>query len=208
MKNILKLTLVVVVLVLVSCKDSTTEEKKTTLKTTISSAIEKAKEKASENQHDTQESDKALYKALKKKTPLTDDQLLATLPEHINGNKILGEYARQVGFQEAGGTYGSFDSAENTYTFWIKDGAGSKPIVKVFFYSYEIKSQGAPKTESVYTEHDGYKTFAFLQPEIKMNSIEFVYNNRFVISLIGRDSADALWSYIDFENLKKLDPYK
>ncbi|TCL68719.1 hypothetical protein EV196_101138 [Mariniflexile fucanivorans] len=75
------------------------------------------------------------------------------------------------------------------------------------FDALKFKNRGSVETEYVYAEHDGYKTIAFLQPNIKRNNIRFIYNNRFRISIEGPDSADVLWSYIDFENLKKLDQF-
>jgi hypothetical protein len=190
---------------LFSCKDSTDKEKETTLKTTISSAIEQAKEKIVTNPYQDSDSQKAIYKALKNKTPLTDEQLFAVLPEHINSNKPLSQYALQVSTQLTSGMYGDTNSP---YNFFIQDGSGSKAIVRNFFDSLKFKNQGPEGTEYVYAEHDGYKTIAFLQPNIKRNQISFIYNNRFEITLEGPDSAETLWSYIDFENLKKLDIYK
>lgn len=188
----------------ISCKENSKTENKETNSTPISSAIENAKEKALNNSTQDRESLKALYKSLKKKTPLTNDQLLAALPEHINGNKKLGEHAFSASNQFANGVYGSVNSS---YNFWIEDGAGSRAIVRNFFDSYKIKNQGPPETQYIFTELKGYKTIAFLQPKINRNQISFIYNNRFRISLEGIDNANTLWSYIDFENLKKLDQF-
>jgi hypothetical protein len=194
------LYLLSVLLLIVSCKESP----KTAKNTTIPSTIESEQEDVLTNPLQITKSEKALYKALEKKTPLTDSQLLATLPEHINGNKKFGEHAFEASNQFANGMYGS---ANSSYKFWIEDGSGSRAIVRNFFNSYKIKSQGPPQTEYIYSERAGYKTIAFLQPTIKRNNIGFVYNNRFKISIEGPDDADILWSYIDFENLKKLDQY-
>ncbi len=191
-------------LLVFSCEENPKTEKKESNSTTISSAIENEPEVVLTNPLQITKSEKTLYKALKKKTPLTEDQLLAILPEHINGNKKLGKHAFDASNQFANGMYGS---ANSSYNFWIEDGSGSRAIVRNFFDSYKIKSQGPPQTEYIYSERDGYKTIAFLQPKIKRNTIGFVYNNRFKISLEGPDNVDKLWSYIDFENLKKLDQY-
>jgi len=188
-------------LLIISCKDSTVKEKNSTLKTTISSAIEKA---ADHSYRDTG-SQEDLYKALKKKTPLTNDQLFAILPKEINGNTPTNKYALQISSQLTSGMYGPVGK---NYSFFIQDGTGSSAIVRNFFDSYKIKSQGPPQREYIYAERDGYKTIAFLQPTIKRNEIRFVYNNRFRITLEGPEPADMLWSYIDFENLKKLNQYK
>ncbi len=192
-------------LFIMSCKENRNEILKTSEDTTISSALENKEEEVFTNSYQDSESQEALYKALKKKTPLTDEQLLAALPEHINGSTVLNEYARQAHLQEASGMYGS---TQSPYTFWIMDGAGSKVVVRNFYDSFKLKNQGPEGTEYVFSEHDGYKTITFLQPKIKQNQISFIYNDRFKIALLGPDNADALWSYIDFENLKKLDAYK
>ncbi|MBD1261586.1 hypothetical protein HZY62_13360 [Maribacter polysiphoniae] len=185
---------------LFSCKESANQEK-----TTISSAIEKAKEKTMDNPYLDNDSQKAIYKALKKKTPLTNDQLFAILPEDINGHKPTSDLVLQVSSQLTSGIYGPL--GKKSYNFFIQDGVGSRAIVRNFFDTYKIQPQGPPQTEYVYQDRDGYKTIAFLQPKIKRNFIRFVYNNRFEITLEGPDPVKELWSYIDFENLKKLDKY-
>lgn len=188
---------------LLSCQDTKNSDKKVD---SISSAIENEKEEILTNPLQDRESEKAAYKALKKKTPLTNEQLFAVLPKDINGNKPIGDYALQVSSQLTSGMYEPI--GKKGYNFFIEDGVGSSAIVRNFFDSYKIKPQGPPETEYIYSERDGYKTIAFLQPNITRNDIRFVYNNRFRISLEGPDDPDVLWSYIDFENLKKLNQYK
>ncbi len=191
-------------LLIISCKENSNEEKQTLEKTTISSTIENEENEVLNNSNQDSKSQKVIYKALKKKAPLTSEQLLPIIPEHINGNKKIGEHRFEASNQVANGTYGSYDSP---YNFWIEDGSGSRAIVRSFFDSFKIKNQGPEGTEYVYQDRDGYQTITFLQPKIKRNQISFIYNNRFKISLLGSDNADTLWSYIDFENLKKLDQY-
>tara|TARA_R110002012_G_scaffold320402_2_gene543948 strand:+ start:57370 stop:57951 length:582 start_codon:yes stop_codon:yes gene_type:complete len=192
-------------MLLFSCNESTEKEKRAILKTTDSSTLVNPEEERTTNPYQDGESQKALYKALKKKTPLTGIQLVPVLPEQIKSHKKIGEHRFEASNQIAQGMYGSFESP---YNFWIEDGSGSRAIVRNFFDSFKLKNQGPEGTEYVYTEHDGYKTIAFLQPKIKRNTIKFIYNNRFRISIEGSDTADVLWSYIDFENLKKLDQYQ
>ena len=187
-------------LLIISCKENSNIEKQTL----ENSTIENKEGEVVTNSYQDSKDQKALYKALKKKTPLSAEQIIPVLPEHINGNKKISEHRFEASNQMANGTYGSFNSP---YNFWIEDGSGSKAIVRSFLDSFKIKNQGPPQTEYIYVERDGYKTIAFLQPNIKRNDIRFVYNNRFRITLEGPDSADVLWTYIDFENLKKLDQY-
>ncbi|WP_273275181.1 hypothetical protein, partial [Maribacter polysiphoniae] len=145
---------------LFSCKESANQEKKT-----ISSAIEKAKEKTMDNPYLDNDSQKAIYKALKKKTPLTNDQLFAILPEDINGHKPTSDLVLQVSSQLTSGIYGPL--GKKSYNFFIQDGVGSRAIVRNFFDTYKIQPQGPPQTKYVYQDRDGYKTIAFLQPKIK-----------------------------------------
>lgn len=187
---------------LFSCKDSASEENKVSDKTTISSVIVSTKEDTSNNALLAGEREKAAYKDLKKLTPLSSKELLPFLPEFINAQNNFNKYAYPGKQQMVTGSYGSFD---NSYNFSIEDGAGSRSIVRSFFDSYKIKPQGPPQTEYIYSERGGYKTVAFVQPKINRNQISFIYKNRFKITLEGPDSADVLWTYIDFENLKKLD---
>ena len=79
--------------------------------------------------------------------------------------------------------------------------------VKNFEDAYKIQVQGAPGTEYVYKERDGYKTIAFLQPKINHVRISFIHNNRFRLILGGFESDDTLWKYIHKDDLQKLDTY-
>ncbi|CAH8284990.1 hypothetical protein EV196_101139 [Mariniflexile fucanivorans] len=116
-------------LLIISCKENISDKLKPLENNTMSSTIENEDEEIVSNPYQDSDSQKALYKALKKKTPLTGDQLLAILPEHINGNKKYGEHGFQVGNQFANGMYGS---ANSPYNFWIEDGSGSRAIVRNF----------------------------------------------------------------------------
>lgn len=188
-------------LLIISCKDSTKDIKSTT----ISSANENIKEEIYTNPIQDRESENAAFKSLKKITPLSSEELLSFLPEVINGNKMKNKYAYPGSGQMATGGYGPLNSQ---YNFSIEDGAGSKAIVKNFFNTYSQNLIGSKGNEYLYKERDGYKTIAFLQPKISRNQISLIYDYRFRITLEGPDDVDALWSYIDFENLKKLDKYK
>ena len=187
-------------LLIISCNENPKETKRGS----ISSATENLEEEVLTNSYQDSKSQKADYKTLKKLTPLSSKELLPFLPERLNKLANFSMYAYPGNQQMATGSYGSLD---NAYNFSIEDGAGSKAIVRNFFDSLKFKNQGPPETEYVYKDRDGYKTIAFLQPKIKRNQISFIYNNRFKISLLGPDNADILWSYIDFENLKKLDQF-
>ena len=135
-------------LLIISCKENSNEEKQTLEKTTISSTIENAQEEVLTNPLQITKTEKALYNALKKKTPLTNNQLFAVLPKDIHGNKPIGDYALQVSSQLTSGIYGPI--GKKGYNFFIQDGVGSLAVVRNFFNSYKIKPQGPPQTEYVY----------------------------------------------------------
>ncbi|MCK0157031.1 hypothetical protein MWU65_07550 [Cellulophaga sp. F20128] len=178
---------------LFSCKETTTPALNTNEQEVLTNPLQ------------TSQGEKDLYKTLKKKAPLTEAQLAIILPKEINGNAPVGEFGLKVTNQLASGMYQPI--GKKGYSFFIQDGAGSSAIVRNFFTSFKTKPQGPPQTEYIYSERDGYKTIAFIQSKIKRNSIGFVYNNRFKISIEGPDDVDVLWTYIDFENLKKLNKY-
>ena len=196
MKN--QLYVLSLLLLIISCNENPKETKRGS----ISSATENLEEEVLTNSYQDSKSQKADYKTLKKLTPLSSKELLPFLPECLNKLANFSMYAYPGNQQMATGSYGSLD---NAYNFSIEDGAGSKAIVRNFFDSYKVKLQGPPQTQYIFTKRDSYKTIAFLQPTINRNQISFIYNNRFKITLEGVDSADTLWSYLEFENLKKLD---
>lgn len=196
-----KYSLLILSIIVCSCNMNSKTETKNSI---ISATTKNVKEKGVNNINHDRETQKALYKALKKKTPLTNNQLFAILPKEINGNMPFDNHALQVNSQLASGVYGQIGKH---YNFYIQDGVGTSVVVKNFYNGYKIKSQGPPETEYIYLERDGYNTISFLQPKINRNNIGFVYNNRFKISLEGPDDVAILWSYIDFENLKKLDQF-
>ncbi|GAA4804946.1 hypothetical protein [Litoribaculum gwangyangense] len=135
-----------------------------------------------------------------KKIPLTKAQLEAFFPDYIGSNKRYNVYLFP-GEPMATASYGSFESS---YNYSIYDAARDHSVVKNFEMSFNAKQIAPEGTEYVLKERDGYKTIAFLQPNIKRYDIRFVYNNRFRIVLEGPEHSDALWSYIKKEDLEKL----
>ena len=122
-------------LLLISCKENPTEEKKESNSTKISSVIEnaqKAEEEVLTNPLQITKGEKALYKALEKKTPLTNNQLFEVLPKDINGNKPINEWALQVSSQLTSGMYDE-PMDKKSYNFFIQDGVGSSAIIRNFF---------------------------------------------------------------------------
>ncbi|WP_152487237.1 hypothetical protein [Winogradskyella psychrotolerans] len=100
------------------------------------------------------------------------------------------------------------EDMKNNMEYSIEDGyKKGASVIKEFETSYRYKNKGEGDTEYIYEERNGYQTIAFLQPEVNLNEIWFVYNQRFSIVLEGTEDSDKLWSYIKEKDLKKLDKY-
>ena len=67
---------VLIILFVAACQDSPKTEKKEAVDLMVTAATEKEKEETKTNPYQDSDNQKALYKALKKKTPLTGEQLL------------------------------------------------------------------------------------------------------------------------------------
>ncbi|MCB0445773.1 MAG: hypothetical protein KDC68_09015, partial [Gelidibacter sp.] len=138
-----------------------------------------------------------------KTSVLTKAQFHDFFPDYIGSHK---QYNIYVAAPEAMATasYGDFD---NTFTYSLTDGAKKPAVLKNFENSYASQLKGPDGTHYIKKERDGHKTIAFLQPKINRYLIEFIYNNRFKLSIEGSEHPDALWSYIKKEDLQKLDTY-
>jgi len=106
----------------------------------------------------------------------------------------------------ATGTYIKGKDYNTSLVLTLQDGnRKNSGIITNFLISYDQNLKGPQGTEYIKKERDGYKTIAFLQPEIKRNLIECIYKNRFRISLEGVDDVATLWQYLDKENFSKLE---
>ena len=135
-----------------------------------------------------------------RKILLSKAQSEAFFPEYIGSHKRFNVFVYLVE-PMAAASYGSFD---NSYNYSVYDAIKDNLIIKNFEMSYNGKHNASEGTEYIVKERDGYKTIAFLQPEIKRYDIRFVYNNRFRIVLEGPEHPDVLWSYIDFQKFNSL----
>ncbi len=102
-------------------------------------------------------------------------------------------------------TYLKEKDFNNSLNITIEDGKLKNNTVTYTFNS-EYNSKSIPPQYTSYEkkERDGFKTIAFLQPNIKRNSVKFIYNNRYKITIEGVEHPDKLWSYLYFNNLKVL----
>lgn len=177
------------VLLLISCKNTKENEEKSINKI---QKIELPKQKSNDSK-----------KEQPKITLLSKTQFEAFFPEYLGSNKRFNIFV-YPGEPMATASYGSF---QNSYNFSVFDAIKDNSIIKNFEMSYNAKQNAPEGTEYVLKERDGYKTIAFLQPNIKRYNIQFVFNNRFNIVLEGPEHSDILWSYIKKEDLQKLDTY-
>ena len=127
--------------------------------------------------------------------PLTKAQFSAFFPEYLGSHK---RYNVHVSAPEAMATasYGDF---KNTFNYSLVDGAKKKAVLKNFETAYHSDLKGPEGTEYIKKERDGFRTIAFLQPNIKRYTIEFIYKSRFRLFLEGSEHPDVLWSYIKKE---------
>jgi hypothetical protein len=160
-----------------------------------------------DKQAKSEENSNTNSKDLKSNTILTEAQFKDFFPMQI------GDYKRiNVSVEKFSGSASATYIKNNDYnlnmTFYVQDGdIKGSGIIRNFKDSYKVQPQGPHGTEYIYTERDGYKTIAFLQPKINRNDVRFIYNNRFGIVMEGAETVETLWSYIKKEDLQKLDNY-
>jgi hypothetical protein len=138
-----------------------------------------------------------------KEEPLNKEQLSDFFPDYLGSNKRFDIFMVS-GDAMAVASYGSFES---NYNYSILDGVKNKIAIENFEISYNTNLKTPEGTEYIKKEREGFKTIAFLQPNISRNNIQFIYKNRFKLVIEGPDHPDVLWSYIKKEDLKKLDTY-
>lgn len=185
MKNILH-----AILVLVLCISCNSEAKKVTKD--VLKAVEQTEKKST---HQPSNFD-SITNELLKKTPLTNEELLAAFPKELMGyslDKVNAiPYMQQVVEQ-----YGN-----RKISLSIADAAGkNNPLVTTFLGLYSFVPPSTDKNLSIKIERDGIKTIS----ETKYNETEmkFIYDNRFHISLsVKAMNPDELWEDFDINDLK------
>ncbi|MDW5290226.1 hypothetical protein [Formosa sp. PL04] len=137
-------------------------------------------------------------------TILTEAQFNNFFPKEIGDYKLVN-VSVLMSSAVASAMYIKDNDYKHSMTYSLEDcNRKGSANIRNFEDSYKLKPQGPLGTEYVYKERDGYKTIAFLQPNIKRNNIGFIYNNRFRIVLNGTADVDVLWTYFKKEDLKKL----
>ncbi len=190
MKTYLKI--LTVFLVMMSCQSTKKEDGNS-----LSSTAKNEKTYKKENVE--------LSKDIQDRTTLTKAQFTNFFPTEIDGYKLIN-VSVLMSSALASALYVKNNDYGHSMTYSIEDSARKgAAAIENFNDAYSVKPQGPKGTAYIYTERGGYKTIAFLQPQIKRNDIRFIYNNRYRITLEGIADVDTLWGYLKTEDLKKLD---
>ena len=203
MKNILKLTLVI--LLLISCKESPKSSDPA-----ASKILDGVMNEVTGANEDINKKYDNLRTDLGTKTPLTNDQLIQAFPKKLSTlsldpseqNKIEAEITDT---QLVSGSFG-----DDTIRMEILDAAGQKAIGAIIplkmLHLNKITSESNNTISYSKIERNGILTFgtdrdadtkADFQAELR-----FLYNNRFYVTLEGKGmDTDALWKAMGIENL-------
>ncbi len=191
MKNILKLTFIV--LLLVSCNDSNK-----------SKALEGVLNEVTGNNEDINEKYDLLLKELGTKTPLTDDQLIAAFPKKLsNLNLDASEDNKMepniIDTQLVAGRYGN-----DTVRMEILDAAGQKAVGAILplkmLHLNRVTSENNNTIKYSKIERSDILTFGTDRDQNTksdfQSELRFLYDNRFYVTLEGKGmDTDALWSF-------------
>lgn len=193
MKNILKLTLVA--LLLGSCKDANQ-----------SKGLESVMDEVVVNNIDIDEKYNLLLKELDTKTLLTNEQLLEAYPKILGSLSLDKNEARITSSETIIGSFGA-----GTIQMEILDAAGKNVMGAII----PLKMLELNKVTSEYNntiqyskkKRNGTLTFGTdRDADTKadyQSEIRFLYNNRFYVTLEGKKmNTDELWDAFDFNALK------
>ncbi|MFV0593272.1 MAG: hypothetical protein ACK5M7_18000 [Draconibacterium sp.] len=195
MKNAIFLTLLSW-LVLIGCNSNSQSER-------VKNRVEQAQKTTTAKAPETDKG-KSNY------TPLTKQQATDFFPKQLGDYKLFHIEVNLLKTNGmAAGTYVKGTDYDHTLTYSLQDGKmKGSAILRNFGSSYSSDLKGPQGTSYEKQERDGYKTIAFLQPAINQYEITFVYKNRFQLALLGAERPDALWKYVNENDLQKLDSYE
>lgn len=193
MKNLLKLTLVV--LLVLACKES----KETKI-------IEGLMNEVTGKNEDINEKYNVLMKDLATKTLLTNEQLVEAFPKKLGRLSLDSDEGRITSSNTVKGSFGN-----GTIRIEILDAAGANAMGAIIpLKMLEINNITSENNNTIrYSkkERSGILTFgtdrdtsvgADYEAELR-----FLYDNRFYVTLEGKEmDVDALWNHFGVENLK------
>ncbi|CAH8285003.1 hypothetical protein EV196_101133 [Mariniflexile fucanivorans] len=200
MKNLFKLVLVI--LLLVSCKDA---QKSSDSKE--SQITEGLLNEVMGNNVDIDKKYALLMEELKTKTLLTDQELLEAYPKKLGNLKLDSNEARITGDKTVVGSFG-----DNTVRMEILDAGGENVMGAII----PLKMLELNKITSEYNntiryskkERNGILTFGTDRDEDTkadyQSEIRFLYDNRFYVTLEGKNmDSNKLWGVLGVENLQR-----
>ncbi len=198
MKNILKLILIVSLLV--SCKESKNSRIMEGVMNEVTGKNENVNEKYD-----------LLMKHLDTKTLLTNEQLLEAYPKSLGSLRLDSNEASVTGDKTIVGSFG-----DDTIRMEILDAAGENMMGAIIplkmLHLNKITSEYNNTIRYSKKERNGILTFGTNRNKDTkadfQSELRFLYDNRFYITLEGKGmSIDALWGAFGVENLKKFKSY-
>lgn len=194
MKNILKLTLVL--LLMISCKD-----------TNNSKAMEGVLNEVTGKNEDINEKYDLLLKELGKKTQLSDAQLLEAFPKKLKNLALDDSEARVTSSNSVVGTFGN-----GMVRMEILDGAGQNAVAAVLpLKMMELNKVTSENNNTIrYSKKNRNELLTFVTDRDKdtqadyQSEIRFLYDDRFYVTLEAKGmTTDALWDIMDMDDLSR-----
>jgi hypothetical protein len=199
MKNLLQLTLVL--LILVSCKESPESSGSATSNNVESLMREVTGKNANKDKEYAR-----LMEELMAKTPLSNNQFLEAFPKKLGNlslDKTPSNGTDNVGAdtQVMVGNYGN-----GTIKMEIIDAVGNFAGQAIFLLkSYDLLSlESDDNTQYSKKERNGILTSGVYVTSVNESELKFLYDNRFYVSLEGKGmDVDELWDAMDIDNLSQ-----
>ena len=197
MKNLLKLTLVL--LLLVSCKDAP-ESKESKIAEGLINEITGKNDNVNERYN-------LLMKDLSTKTLLSNEQLLEAYPKKLGSLKLDTDEGRITSDKTVMGSFG-----DGTIRLEILDAAGENMTGAIIplkmLHLNKITSEYNNTIRYSKKERNGVLTFGTDRDKDTKSDyqaeLRFLYDNRFYVTLEGKAmNVDELWDAIDVDDLKR-----
>lgn len=194
MKNLLKLTLLL--MLLVSCKDANQIK-----------PLGTALDELTGNNEDVNEKYDLLLKELGTKTPLSDAQLQEAFPKKLKNLTLDGSEARVNRNKTAIGTFG-----EDTIAIEILDAAGENAVAAILPLKMldlnKVTSENNNTIRYSKKERNGLLTFGTDRDRDTQSDyqseIRFLYDKRFYVMVQGKGmNVDELWEAISLDDFSR-----
>ncbi|MCM4168936.1 hypothetical protein KCTC52924_02637 [Arenibacter antarcticus] len=205
MKKLLKLTLVV--LLLVSCKESRKSSDPASSK-----ILEGVMDEVTGKNVDVNEEYALLLVELGTKSPLTNDQLMDAFPKKLSNLSLDPSEQNIIEPKISGGQLVSGRFGDDTVRMEILDAAGQKAVGAILplkmLHLNKVTSENNNTIRYSKKERNGILTFGTDRDKNTkadfQSELRFLYDNRFYVTLEGKGmDVDALWKAMGIENLSR-----